>query len=98
MKILSPSEKRTAANKNLPDFHQATWAWIIVMYDRVVVPEVLSSVLSLFYIQYVYMYVYISFSLSFLSRKYINSFPEYMSLNHETWTFFPVPNLPFFFF
>lgn len=73
MKILSPSEKRTAANKNLPDFHQATWAWIIVMYDCVVLPEVLSSVLSLFYIQYVYMHVYISFSLPFLSRKYINS-------------------------
>lgn len=31
MKILSPSEKRTAANKNLPDFYQATWAWTIVM-------------------------------------------------------------------
>lgn len=71
MKILSPSEKCTAANKNLPDFHQATWAWIIVMYDCVVLPEVLSSVLSLSFI-YVYMDVYISFSLTFLSSKYIN--------------------------
>lgn len=52
MKILSPSEKRTAANKNLPDFHQATWAWILVMYECVVLPEVHPSVLSfsLFYI------------------------------------------------
>lgn len=49
MKILSLSEKRTAANKNLPDFHQATWAWIIVMYDCGVLREVVPSVLSLFY-------------------------------------------------
>lgn len=56
MKILSPSEKCTAANKNLPDFHQATWVWAIVMCDRVVLPEVLSSVLS-------FIYVYICFSL-----------------------------------
>lgn len=63
MKILSPSEKCTAANKNLPDFHQATWAWIIVMYDCVVLAEV-SSVLSFFI--YVHMSVYIRFSLPFL--------------------------------
>lgn len=49
MKILSPSEKCTAANKNLPDFHQATWAWTIVTYDCVVLPEILSSVHSLLY-------------------------------------------------
>lgn len=49
MKILSPSEKCTAANKNLPDFHQATWARAIVMYDCVVLPEILSSVHSLLY-------------------------------------------------
>ena len=36
MKILSPSAERRAANKNLSDFHQATLAWIIVMYDCVV--------------------------------------------------------------
>ncbi len=40
MKILSPSEKRTAANKNLPDFHHATWACVVLL-------EVLSSVFSL---------------------------------------------------
>lgn len=70
MKILSPSEKRTAANKNLPDFHQATWAWIIVMYDCVVLPQVLSSS-SVFHI-YACMRVYISFSPLLLSPKYIH--------------------------
>lgn len=47
MKILSPSEKLTAANKNLPDFHQATWARTIVVYVCAVLPELLSSALSL---------------------------------------------------
>lgn len=45
MKILSPSEDHSAANKNLPDFHQATWAWIIVMDDCTAVPGILSSVI-----------------------------------------------------
>lgn len=31
LKILSPSEQHTAANKNLPDFHQATRAWLAAM-------------------------------------------------------------------
>lgn len=57
MKILSPSEKQTAANKNPPDFHQATWAWIIVMYDCVVLPEVFASVSSHSY-RFVYACVY----------------------------------------
>lgn len=57
MKILSPSEKQTAANKNLPDFHQATWAWIIVIYDCVAVPEVFSSVFSHSY-RFVYACIY----------------------------------------
>lgn len=47
MKILSPSENPTAANKNLPDFHQATWARVMVMYDFTALPDVLSSVLFL---------------------------------------------------
>lgn len=62
MKILSPSETCTAANKNLPDFHQATWVWIIAICDCVVLPEVFSSVPSPF-IYYVYI---------FPSTKYIN--------------------------
>lgn len=62
MKILFPSETCTAANKNLPDFHQATWVWIRAICDCVVLPEVLSSVPSLFYLC-----VNI-----FLSTRYIN--------------------------
>lgn len=36
MKILSSSETSTAANKNLPAFHQATWVWIQAIHDCVV--------------------------------------------------------------
>lgn len=36
MKILSSSETSTAANKNLPAFHQATWVWIKAIHDCVV--------------------------------------------------------------
>lgn len=50
MKILFPSETSTAANKNLPAFHQATWVWIKAICDCVVMPEVRSSVLPMFYI------------------------------------------------
>lgn len=50
MKILFPSETSTAANKNLPAFHQATWVWIKAICDSVVMPEVCSSALPMFYI------------------------------------------------
>lgn len=49
MKILFPSETSTAANKNLPAFHQATWVWIKAICDCVVMPEVRSSVLPMFH-------------------------------------------------
>ena len=55
MKILSPSEKCTAANKNLPDFHQATWAWIVLMCSSASSPLISSLPL-------LYMCIYISFS------------------------------------
>lgn len=73
-KILSPPEKSTAANKNLPDFHQATWTWMSVMYDCVVLPEILSSVLLLLC---VFISMYISFSPLFRSpNRSIYVFPE----------------------
>lgn len=74
MKILSPSETCTAANKNLPDFHQATWVWIIAICDCVVLPEVLSSVPSPF----IYVRTYF-----FLQNILIFVFAEYMSINHK---------------
>lgn len=74
MKILSPSEKCTAANKNLPDFHQATWARAIVMYDCVVLPEILSSVRILIYMRICMYSIYIRYSLLVLSPKYIRDF------------------------
>lgn len=42
------------------------------------------------------MYILVSLCCFFLQNILIYVFPEYMSLNHENWTFFPVPNLPFF--
>lgn len=53
-----------AANTNLSDLHQATLAWIKVMYDCVVLHYVFPSVLSLSFID-AYTHVFISFVLLF---------------------------------
>lgn len=63
MKILFPSETSTAANKNLSAFHQATWVWIKAICDSVVMPEVCSSALPMFYICVIL----------FLSKRYLNN-------------------------
>lgn len=82
MKILSPSEKCTAANKNLPDFHQATWVWAIVVCDRVVLPEVLSSVLS-----FIYLYI----------RFFLRNILIYVCPTMKPGVSFLFPTPPFFF-
>lgn len=77
MKILFPSETHTAANKNLPDFHQATWVWIRAICDCAALPDVLSSVPSLFNIRV---------NTFHTSDILIFVFPECMPLSRETLT------------